>query len=172
MKHWTWVLVLAVGCGGGGRAPEAATDSVPPAPAPLAYLAGLAGRYPADAGLWTSEPLRSRMTRLLGGDYEAFLENMRTTGPVGTEGGLVYLTGNCPSSAKDWGAAVLVADPAGDRLLLKLYSEQWDSVRTWQEGEISPLPKDVMTVLAGWTDRMEQARRPKAPRAPAKPEPG
>ncbi|HEX9164293.1 MAG TPA: hypothetical protein VF862_00165, partial [Gemmatimonadales bacterium] len=113
-----WVVVLAVACGG-ERAPRATADSLPSAPAPLAYLAEMAGRYPADAGLWATEPLRSRMTRLLGGDYEAFLENVRTSGPVSMEGGLVFVTGNCPSSAKVWGAAVLVADPAADRLLVK-----------------------------------------------------
>jgi hypothetical protein len=88
------------------------------------------------------------------------------------ENGVVFVAGNCPSSATVWGAAVLVVDPAADRLMLKMYSQQWDSVRTYQEGEISPLPQEIMTVLAGWAERMEQGKRPKPAKPPAKKDPG
>lgn len=155
-------LALVAACAKPPEGPPQRTDSAPAAPAPLAYLTGLAGQYPADAGVWESEPLRSRMTRLLGGDYEAFRENIRTSGPVSVENSLVYVTGNCPSNAKVWGAALLVADPAADRLLIKVYSQAWDSVRTYQDAEITVLPKDVMTTLANWSERTEQARKPKA----------
>jgi len=173
MRRQRWLVVaLAAGCGGGERPQPAVVDTLPAAPAALAYLAELAGRYPAQSGMWTTEPLQSRLRQLLGEDYEVFLENVRTSGPVGVEGGLVYVTGNCPSSATVWGAGVLVADPAADRLLVKQYSEQWDSVRTYQEGEIAALPSDVMKVLAGWAEGMERGRKPAPAKKPEKQEPG
>ena len=174
IRRLTISLWIMTACGRPGEAPPSGADSTPaPAPAPLAYLGSLAGQYPGEAGLWTSEPLRGRMTRLLGGDYDTFLRNLETSGPVSVEGGLVFVTGNCPSSERVWGAAVLVADPAADRLMLKMYSRQWDSVRTYQEGEVAALPGDVMKVLAGWAERMEQARRPApAGKAEKKQEPG
>jgi hypothetical protein len=174
IRRFAAPLLILAACGRPPEAPRAGADStVGRSPAPLAWLGSLAGQYPADAALWAREPLRTRMTRLLGGDYEAFLRNLQTSGPVSVEDGLVFVTGNCPSSEKAWGAAVLVADPAADRLLLKMYSEQWDSVRTWEEGAFPVLPRDVMTVLAGWTERMEQARKPApARKAEKKKEPG
>ena len=165
------LLALAVACSGAPEAPKAIADSAP-TPPPLGYLAGLDGQYPLQTGLWESEPLRSRMTLLLGSDYETFLQNVRASGPVRLERGLVYVTGNCPSSATVWGAGALVADPAADRLLVKLYSEQWDSVRTYQDGEITALPGDVMKVLAGWAERMERGRKPGPARKTAKQDPG
>jgi hypothetical protein len=163
---------LAVACGKAAESPRAAaTDSTPP-PAPLAYLAALAGQDPADAGVWESEPLRSRMTRLLGGDYEAFRNNIRTSGPLSMDNGLVYITGTCPSNAKVWGASALVADPAGDRLVLKMYSQQWDSVRTYKDAEILALPKAVVTTLGRWIERIEKGRKPASGKKPVKQEPG
>lgn len=170
MRQGWLVVALAAGCGGGERPQPAVVDTLPAAPAPLAYLAELAGQYPAQSGMWTTEPLQSRLRQLLGEQYGMFLENVRTSGPVSMEGGLVYVTGNCPSNATVWGAGVLVVDPAADRLLVKQYSEQWDSVRTWQEGEIAALPRDVMKVLAGWVERMERGRKPVPTKRPEKKE--
>jgi hypothetical protein len=151
-------LLSASACGKADETPSARMDSLPAARPPLAYLTALAGQYPADARLWETEPLRTRMTRLLGGDYEAFLRNMKTSGPVSVENGLIYVTGNCPSSEKTWGAGVLVADPAGDRLLLNMYSQQWDSIRSYADGEIPSLPADVMTTLGAWTERSKATK--------------
>lgn len=164
------LLLLLAACAPREAPPPAETRT--PGGSGLAYLIPLAGQYPGDARLWDTEPLRSRMTRLLGGDHEAFLRNIRTSGPISLEDGLVFVTGTCPSSEKVWGAAVLVADPGADRVVLKMYSEQWDSVRTYQDGEIGTLPRDVSTTLASWVALMERGGRPAPQKAPARPEPG
>ena len=155
------LTIVAAGCRSATRdaaVPPADTATAAPE---LAYLTAFSGQYPADAGVWQSEPLRTRMVRLLGGDFEGFLENVRTSGPVSVENGLIYVTGNCPSSAKVWGGGIVVVDPSGNRILIKHYSDAWDSVRTYSDGEITALPKDVMTMLGNWADR-----------PPAKPAPG
>jgi hypothetical protein len=144
-------LTIAVGCRSPAR--EAAAPPADTGAPALAYLTAFAGQYPADAGVWQSEPLRTRMVRLLGGDFEPFLENIKTSGPISVEDGLIYVMGNCPSSAKIWGAGIVVVDPGGNRILIKHSSDAWDSVRTSSDGDIATLPKDVMTMLRNWADR-------------------
>lgn len=169
----TTLLLIALtlsGCHAPARDPGGAgADSAAPFPptSELAYLARYAGQYPTDAGAWQSEPLRSRMVRLLGGEYAGFLENVRTSGPVSEEGGLLYVTGNCPSSATVWGAGIVVVDPAGNRLLIKQISEAYDSIRTYADGEIAVLPAEVMTTLRNWADRPASGSGP-APKKKAK----
>ena len=156
---------LHAGCallvlGACGKAPEQAANqpdstALPP-PSELAYLRGYVGKYPGDTVFWDSEPLRSRMTRLLGGDYQSFRDNIKTSGPISETGGLVYVTGNCPSAAREWGAAALIVDPAGNTLVLKLYTEK-NGLRSFSDGEIAALPLEVMKTLAGWEDRPRPA---------------
>lgn len=163
------LLLVIVGACTRTPAPAARqADSAPPAKAPgaLAYLRGLVGRYPNDTRFWDSEPLRSRMTKLLGGDYQAFRDNIATSGPVAESGGLIYLIGNCASSAKAWGAAALVVDPAGDKLALKLFTDA-GGLRTFGEGEIAALPPEVMTAIQGWKDRARPPKKPAPTKKPA-----
>lgn len=146
--------LMAAGCRSTTREAAVPSADTAPPPAPgLASLTAFDGQYPADAGIWKSEPLRTRMVRLLGGDFELFLENVKTSGPISVENGLLYVMGNCPSSAKVWGAGLVVVDPTGDRILIKHYSDAWDSIRTYSDGDIAVLPKDVMTMLGNWADR-------------------
>lgn len=163
------LLLAFVGACARTPAPAARqADSAPPAKGPgaLAYLRGFVGRYPNDTVFWDSEPLRSRMTKLLGGDYQAFRDNIATSGPVAESGGLVYLTGNCASSAKPWGAAALVADPATDRLVLELFTDA-SGLRTFSDGEIAALPPEVMKTLQGWEDRARPSKKPAPKKKPA-----
>jgi len=166
---------LHAGCallvlGACGKAPEQAANqpdsaALPP-PSELAYLRGYVGKYPGDTVFWDSEPLRGRMTRLLGGDYAAFRDNIKTSGPISEAGGLVYVTGNCPSAAREWGAAALVVDPAGNALVVKLYTEK-NGLRSFRDGEIAALPPDVMKTLAGWEDRPRPALKAAPKKRPA-----
>jgi hypothetical protein len=162
-----WYALLAVGAC--GKAPEQAARQVDSATMPvpplseLAYLRGYVGKYPGDTAFWDSEPLRGRMTRLLGGDYEAFRNNIKTSGPISEAGGLVYVTGNCPSSSREWGAAALIADPTGNKLVLKLYTEK-NGLRSFSDGEITTLPQEVNKTLGVWEDRP----KPTAKTAPRK----
>lgn len=93
-----------------------------------------------------------------------FLENLRVQQPLAEEAGLLYVTGTCPATARVWGAALVVIDPAGDRLLLKLRSDREGVTRTWAEGDFPVLPDEVTKTLASWDARPI----PKAKPAPTK----
>lgn len=157
--------LLACSSEAGSRA--AHSDSTPARPTPpLAYLRTFVGHYPGDEQLWETEPLRTRMTRLLGGDYVLFRENLSRDQPLAEEAGLLYVIGTCPASATMWGAALVVIDPEGDRLLLKLRSERDEQTRTWAEGEIPVLPREVVRTLASWDERRPTEAKPAPARKP------
>ena len=159
-------LLAACTSGPGSRAAHSdSTLATPPDP-PLAYLRSFVGRYPGEERLWETEPLRARMTRLLGGDYGLFRENLSTDQPLAEEGGLLYVIGACPASARVWGAALVVIDPEGDRLVLKLRSDRDGQTRTWAEGEIPALPREVARTLASWDERRPTKATPAPVREP------
>jgi hypothetical protein len=95
-----------------------------------------------------------------------FLENLRVQQPLAEEAGLLYVTGTCPAGARVWGAALVVIDPAGDRLMLKLRSDRDSVTRTWAEGEFPTLPGEVMKTLASWDARPVAKAKPAPTREP------
>ena len=163
LRLWASGIGLAalVACSSepGSRAAHSDSPRGTPTP-PLAYLRTFVGQYPGDEQLWETEPLRTRMTRLLGGDYRLFRENLSRDKPLEEEAGLLYVIGTCPASATVWGAALVVIDPEGDRLVLKLRSERDVQTRTWAEGEIPVLPREVVRTLASWDERRPVAAKP------------
>jgi hypothetical protein len=159
------VALLACGSEPGSRGAEADRTLAAPPP-PLAYLRTFVGHHPGDEQLWETEPLRTRMTRLLGGDYGLFRANLAIDQPLAEEAGLLYIIGTCPASATVWGAALVVIDPEGDRLVLKLRSDRDQQTRTWAEGEIPVLPGEVVRTLASWDERRPTRGKPAPAREP------
>lgn len=83
------------------------------APASLAHLRSLVGKYPAEVRLWETSPLHERLTALLGDRFSDFVDNMQVAGPLTTEGDIIYVTGNKPHSGGAEAAAFWVEMASG-----------------------------------------------------------
>lgn len=91
----------------------------PPPPAAgkleLIGLRSLVGRYPDDVGLWTSEPLRTRLQALLEERFPVFLSTMTEALPIENDGGRVMVRGVL--GGRDQSARGLtVIDPQSGRI--------------------------------------------------------
>ena len=115
----------------------------------LSYLADFVGKTPADAGIWTTEPLNARLRALLGDAHPTFLENIQVVGPVAEEERNNYLMGN---KAHQGGidSAVLVADTVNNNL--KVWLLRGGSISEFVEkDQFVKLPNEAVMYIANWT---------------------
>lgn len=151
-------LAAAVaGCAGTAPVQPGANVAVTPAAraaAPVDKAAAWAtvqaqvGRRATDgADYLRSGPLAERLRGLLGStNYPVLLENLRVSGPLQQDGGLLYLTGRRDAQAGGEAAAVVI-HPAADavRVWLLTGGEEWD---VQDYGAAVGLPAPVRALMA------------------------
>lgn len=116
------------------------------APASLAHLRSLVGKYPAEVRLWETSPLHERLTALLGDRFPDFVENMQVAGPVTAEGDIIYVTGNKPHSGGAEAAAFWVEMASGRINVWLMVNEQAHSYA--EAGIAGKRPAAVETLIS------------------------
>ncbi|MDX5422895.1 MAG: hypothetical protein LPK14_11625 [Hymenobacteraceae bacterium] len=80
----------------------------------LHYLSRYVGQRPEAAGLWQTEPLKSRLKELLQDDYPVFMEAMQQAQPLKQER-VVYTIGSFPGQGSG-DFAFMVVDAGNNKL--------------------------------------------------------
>lgn len=165
MRLGTAVLAGAVGaCGQSSReTPVAAPppQTAPPAavaPAPQAWgpLDAWVGKYPAESALFEQSPISADLKQLLGDRLAVFQDNMKVSGPLSEENGVLYVSGNKPHEGGSEQAYLLI-EPATRRLEVGLWQARKLSVLR-SNGAIAP-PQDVKSMI----ENSEQSELPAGP---------
>ena len=87
---------------------EQATQQTPTVPE-LAYLLALKGKYPYESELFETEPLKSRLKKLLGDEmYLNFVERMEVQIPIEVNENQVFMEGLKAHSGGSDEAAILI----------------------------------------------------------------
>ena len=150
LKRRLIAAALIFACGSLSSCGERETPRHDPPPPPAAGklaligLRALVGRYPDDVGLWSSEPLRSRLQVLLAERLPAFLSTMTEAMPIENDGGRVMVRGVL--GGRDQSARGLtVIDPQSGRIYV------WWRVdgQTAEAGDASLAPGSV---IRAWMD--------------------
>ena len=120
------VIVLAACHGGHG-------DS-------LTYLNEYAGKSPAAAGIWNTEPLHTRLKDITGDRYDQFVTYMKAAGPLTQD---KYLYAIAPI---DSGFAYILIDTKTSKTAASIYSKV--AIENFQDpGETFTTPAGVQSQL-------------------------
>jgi len=131
--------------------PAAPPAAARPAPGALAFVEGLVGRYPREVRLFETAPLSTRLQTLLGDRTPLLAQNLEVQGPISEEKGVVYVTGN-KEHAGGSDAAIVLIDVSHDALHVWLLVG--GALQEYHEKPgTPPLPEDVQSLLATWSER-------------------
>ncbi|RJF93516.1 hypothetical protein D3876_04125 [Sphingomonas cavernae] len=135
------VLANATNAAINATAPAAAVDV-----SNWAALDAAVGKYPADLNLWENSVLVAPMKALLKDDYDDFVERVQVSGPLGKEGGVLFVSGNKPHEGGS-DAAYMLADPATQRLEVGIWDD--GKLKAYNSpGALLTRPKDVRTMIS------------------------
>jgi hypothetical protein len=126
-------------------APNAGPADAPAVGGELAYIDDLVGKRPAEVNLWQSEPLQARLKKLLGNNFETYVQLMQEAGPL-TRDRVIYTLGTAPDDQIP-GVAYLLVDTGADRI--KAYAVYGDLVIDAQSpGDAFYIPHPVTNRLS------------------------
>lgn len=126
-------------------APPAAADApAKPAVPSWGSLDAWVGKYPYESNLFEQSPISADLKQLLGDRFAVFQTNMKVSGPLSEEHGVLYVSGNKPHEGGGEQAYLLI-EPATHRLEVGLWQERKLSVLR-SNGAIAP-PQDVKSMI-------------------------
>ena len=106
----------------------------------LAYLSAYAGKSPAAAGIWDTEPLHTKLKDILGDRYTPFVNDMKAAGPLTQD---KYLYAVAPV---DSGFAYILIDTHTSKLAAAIYTKA--AIENFQSpGESFTTPAGIQSQL-------------------------
>jgi hypothetical protein len=118
---------------------EQAVQQRPTAPE-LAYLLALKGRYPYESELFETEPLKSRLEKLLGKEeYLNFIWRMEVQVPIEVDGNQVFMEGIKAHSGGSDEAAILI-DVEKNLIWALVFSDKKD-LQVYKDDRDVEMPK-------------------------------
>ncbi|AFH49061.1 Hypothetical protein IALB_1351 [Ignavibacterium album JCM 16511] len=122
-------------------------DTKKPEP-PLSYLLEYKGKYEFESKLLNNEPLKSRLKKAIGANYNYFMECCNVQSPIKIENGIVFIEGcqahNCPGVFY-----VVYIDINSDKIFAGLYDN--GTVSLYREGN-----ETYPNWLLNWKDENEK----------------
>lgn len=74
----------------------------------LSFLLEMDGKYPYETNLFANEPMKTRLTTIMGGKYQSFLERMEVQIPIQVKGNEIFMSGFMKHSGGEEEAALVI----------------------------------------------------------------
>lgn len=131
------------------KEPEGVPDfPVDPNRESLDFLNSLEGKYPSDSDLFGTEPMKERLTKLLGNKYMDFIQRMDVQVPIKITDGIVMMRG-IMTHGGGTEEAVLAVNIAENVIWVGIL-QNGEKISQFNEDSDVRMPHSFFTVILGW----------------------